>query len=230
MSDSTSAYGLWSLVVVNAAVFIIFAFSFTRPRTRRDWRSFGAFSGFIIALFTEMYGFPLTLYLLSGWLGRQYPRPDLLSHDAGHLWNTLLGWKGDPHFNPFHVLSNVLIGLGFVLLSASWNVLFQAQRKGQLATQGPYSWIRHPQYLGFITIMFGFLLQWPTVLTLLMFPVLVLMYARLARKEEKEVRARFGVEYDRYAASTPAFIPHPSRRGRVGSVSSSSGGMYETQH
>ena len=98
MTDAP-AYGLWSLVVINSLVFIIFAFSFSKPRTERDWRSFSAFSAFIVALFVEMYGFPLTIYLLSGWLVRRYPEVDFLSHDAGHLWNTLLGWKVNPHFD-----------------------------------------------------------------------------------------------------------------------------------
>src|SRR5262249_36869809 len=102
MHTDTPAYGLWPLVVLNAAVFILFAFSFTHPRSPRDWRSFGAFAGFLVALFTEMYGFPLTIYLLAGWLGRRYPGVDFLSHDAGHLWETLLGWRGDPHLNPLH--------------------------------------------------------------------------------------------------------------------------------
>src|SRR5262245_39083923 len=95
--DDIPAYGLWSLVVINTAVFIIFALSFTHPRTARDWRSFGAFSAFLFALFTEMYGFPLTIYLLSGWLGSWYPGLNLWSHDTGHLWHTVLGWHGDPH-------------------------------------------------------------------------------------------------------------------------------------
>jgi hypothetical protein len=103
MSLEIPAYGLWSLVVINSAVFIIFAFSFTRPRTARDWRSFGAFVAFLVALFTEMYGFPLTIYLLSGWLSSRYPGLDLFSHEAGHLWETLLGWRGDPHVNPVHL-------------------------------------------------------------------------------------------------------------------------------
>src|SRR3990172_6096069 len=122
MNTDLPAYGLWPLVIINAAVFIIFAFSFARPRTQRDWRSFGAFAAFLVALFTEMYGFPLTIYLLSGWLGSRFPGTDLLSHDAGHLWNTLLGWKGDPHFNPLHLLSNVFIFGGFILLYSAWKV------------------------------------------------------------------------------------------------------------
>jgi protein-S-isoprenylcysteine O-methyltransferase Ste14 len=208
MSSDSPAYGLWPLVVINVAVFIIFAFSFARPRTSRDWRSFGAFAAFIVALFTEMYGFPLTIYLLSGWLGSRFPGLDLFSHDAGHIWSTLLGWTGDPHFSPFHLLSYLLIGGGFILLSAAWDVLYKAQRDRRLATSGPYASIRHPQYVGFGLIMLGFLFQWPTLLTALMFPILITMYVRLARREEREALADFGSDYADYASTTPAFFPH----------------------
>jgi len=205
------AYGLWPLVVINSLIFIIFAFSFTKPRTNRDWRSFGAFSAFIVALFVEMYGFPLTIYLLSGWLVSRYPGVDFFSHDAGHLWNTLIGWKINPHFDPLHILSNVLIFGGFVLLSAAWKVLYAAQQNHTLATTGPYAHVRHPQYVGFILTMLGFLFQWPTLVTLVMFPILVTMYVRLARREEREVVAEFGEEYARYASVTPAFFPRVCR-------------------
>jgi protein-S-isoprenylcysteine O-methyltransferase Ste14 len=208
MNDS--AYGLWPLVVLNSLVFLIFAFSFTKPRTGRDWRSFGAFSAFIVALFTEMYGFPLTIYLLSGWLQRTYPGLDPFAHNSGHLLHTLLRIPGDPHLDPLHILSNVLIVAGFWLLASAWNVLYAAQREQRLATSGPYARVRHPQYDGFILIMFGFLLQWPTILTLAMFPVLVWMYARLARAEEREAVRDFGDAYRRYAAATPPFIPRLS--------------------
>jgi len=205
--NEVPAYGLWPLVVINSLVFIIFAFSFTRPRTTRDWRSLGAFSGFIVALFAEMYGFPLTIYLLSGWLVGRYPEIDFLSHDAGHLWQTLFGLRGDPHFNQLHILSDVFIFGGLVWLGSAWRVLYEAQQTRTLATAGPYANMRHPQYAGFIVIMFGFLLQWPTILTLLMFPVLVTMYVRLAGREEREVMAEFGDEYQRYASVTPGFFP-----------------------
>jgi len=212
--EEPSAYGLWSLVIINSLIFIIFAFSFTKPKTARDWRSFSAFSAFIVALFVEMYGFPLTIYLLSGWLVNRYPGLDVFSHDAGHLWNTLLGWKVNPHFDPLHVLSNVLIFAGFVLLSAGWKVLYEAQRDHVLATTGPYTHVRHPQYDGFILIMLGFLFQWPTLITLIMFPVLATMYVRLARREEREVLTEFGDKYARYAATTPAFFPRFIRAPR----------------
>jgi protein-S-isoprenylcysteine O-methyltransferase Ste14 len=109
-----------------------------------------------------------------------------------------------------HVLSNVLIGGGVLVIMRAWRVLYEAQREGRLATSGLYARVRHPQYVGFVAVLFGFLVQWPTILTLAMFPVLVWMYARLARIEEREVRARFGPAYDAYAAQVPRFIP---RRG-----------------
>ena len=201
------AYGLWSLVIINSLVFIIFAFSFTKPQTARDWRSFSAFSAFIVALFAEMYGYPLTIYFLSGWLSSQFPGIDWLAHDSGHLLEEMFGWRSNPHFGPFHIASNIMIVAGFFLLAASWKVLYAAQRTHQLATTGPYARVRHPQYIGFVAIMFGFLLQWPTIITIVMFPILVFMYVRLARREERDARAEFGDAYARYVANTPAFIP-----------------------
>jgi protein-S-isoprenylcysteine O-methyltransferase Ste14 len=211
MSDATPAYGLWSLVIVNSAVFILFAYTFFKPQTPRDWRSFSAFSAFLVALFGEMYGFPLTIYFLSGWLQSRFPDVDWFSHDAGHLLEMMFGWKTNPHFGPFHILSFVFIGGGFILISAAWKVLYDAQKSRSLATSGPYSYVRHPQYVGFILVMFGFLLQWPTILTLAMFPVLTVMYVKLAQTEERDARAAFGDAYDRYAAEVPGFIPKLSR-------------------
>lgn len=205
--SSTSDYGMWGVVVLNAAIFLIFAFSFTHPKTKRDWRSFGVFSAFIVALFTEMYGFPLTIYLFSGWLSVKFPSVDFFSHNSGHLLEDLFGWGGDPHFGPFHIVSYILIIYGFALISDAWKILHKARRDQTLATTGPYARIRHPQYLGFIIIMLGFLFQWPTILTLLMFPILIWMYARLARSEEQDAKKEFGEVWDSYADQTPAFIP-----------------------
>lgn len=215
MSHDQPGYGLWMLVILNSAIFLMFAFSFFKPQTGRDWRTFGAFAAFVVALFVEMYGFPLTIYLMSGWLQSKYPNLDLLSHNSGHLWSTLLGEKGDPHFGVLHIASYVFLGLGFYLLSAAWNVLYQAQRANRLATTGPYARIRHPQYVAFVMILLGFLLQWPTLLTLVMFPILVAMYGRLAVTEEREMRERFGTEFDTYAARTPRFVPSLGDRASV---------------
>ena len=202
-----SAYGLWTLVILNSAIFIFFAFSFVKPQTKQDWRSLGVFSAFIVALFTEMYGFPLTIYFLSGWLTEKYPGIDFFAHDNGHLLHTMIGFEGNPHFDPLHLASNVLIILGFFLLSAAWSELHKAQKAHSLATGGWYARCRHPQYVAFIIIMFGFLLQWPTIPTLVMFPILVTIYMRLAQREEQMATEEFGDEYKRYMNSTPAWIP-----------------------
>lgn len=201
------AYGLWGLVILNSVIFIGFAYSFYKPNTKTDWRSFNAFSAFIIALFVEMYGFPLSIYLLSGWLASHYPGVDFLSHDNGHLIHTLLGLQGNPHWDIFHILSNVFIFGGFIALSNAWHVLWKAQRHHTLASTGIYAHMRHPQYVAFIAIMFGFLLQWPTLPTLIMFPILTIMYVRLSYKEEKISETEFGEEWRRYAAVTPRFFP-----------------------
>ncbi|MEK7161071.1 MAG: isoprenylcysteine carboxylmethyltransferase family protein [Patescibacteria group bacterium] len=204
---NSPSYGLWFMVIINSALFLIFAFSFTRPKTKRDWRSFSAFGAFVVALFAEMYGFPLTIFLLSGWLTKRYPGIDIYSHNQGHLLDTIFNWKGDPHLNFLHILSGIAIAAGFIIIAKSWRVLYAAQAKHVLATNGPYAKIRHPQYVGFVLVMIGFLMQWPTLLTLIMFPVLIAMYIHLAKVEEKEMLQEFGEPYRRYLDKTPRFWP-----------------------
>jgi len=169
---------------------------------------FGAFSAFLVALFAEMYGFPLTIYFLSGWLQSRFPNVDWFSHDAGHLLEMMFGWKANPHFGVFHILSFILIGTGFVLIASAWRLLYEAQQQRALATTGAYAYVRHPQYVGFILIMLGFLVQWPTILTLAMFPVLAFMYVKLAKSEEEDAIREFGEAYIKYRAKVPGFIPH----------------------
>lgn len=204
-------YGMWALVAIDSAVFILFAVSFFHPSGGRDWRALGGFSAFVVALFAEMYGYPLTIYLLSGVLGDKLG----LSHDAGHLWADLIGWSGDPHLSPFHLASWLLIGGGFWLIAGAWSRLHAAAKAGRLATDGPYARVRHPQYAGFIAIMVGFLLQWPTLPTLVMFPVLLVVYRRLAIREEREVARTFGTDWNAYADGMPRFTPRLRRSQRA---------------
>ena len=209
----SSDYGLWPLVIINSLLLIVFAASFFHPRSQRDWRVMGTYSAFIVALFTEMYGAPLTIYLLSSWLGERFPALKA-THSGGHLWNDLIGWKGDPHVSPFHMASYAFLIGGFWLISSAWNELHKAAQADRLATTGPYSWVRHPQYVGFLGIMVGFLLQWPTIPTLIMFPVLVYVYWRLARSEERDVAARYPEQWPAYAMRVNRLWPHrPQRPG-----------------
>ncbi|PIQ76147.1 isoprenylcysteine carboxyl methyltransferase [Candidatus Peregrinibacteria bacterium CG10_big_fil_rev_8_21_14_0_10_49_24] len=208
MNPPSYDYGLWSLVIINSVLILAFALSLFKPKTKTDWHTFGAFSAFIVALFTEMYGFPLTIYFFSGWLTRRYPGIDLYAHENGHLLEIFFGSGSNPHFGILHIISNILIVAGFVMISSAWKELYNAQKKGMVASGGLYKYVRHPQYDGFVLIMLGFLFQWPTIITLAMFPVLLIVYYRLAFVEEKDCMRKLGQEYEKYRKKVPRrFIP-----------------------
>ncbi len=201
----TYDYGNWLLVIGISAVFLLFLFDAFKPKTAMDWRTFGLFAAFIVALFAEMYGFPLTIYLLTAWFGTKLPQLNL-THNSGHLWETVLGNTGDPHMSPLHIISNVSLVGGVLLIGAAWNILYAAAKNRTLATTGPYRYIRHPQYIGFILIIIGFLLQWPTIPTLLMAPFLIWRYVRLAHEEERQISTIYP-SYKTYQSKTPAWTP-----------------------
>jgi len=194
-------YGNWFLVVIISVVFLFFLKSVFKPRTRTDWQTYQSFSAFIIALFAEMYGFPLTIYLLTPFFGNKFLNIDF-SHDSGHILNKILNLGGDPHFNWLHMLSNGLIVGGLILIASAWEILYKAQKQNILAVIGIYRHLRHPQYTGFILIIIGFLLQWPTLITLIMAPILIVRYFILAKQEEKEMEKRFGKTYLNYKKRT----------------------------
>jgi protein-S-isoprenylcysteine O-methyltransferase Ste14 len=207
-------YGFWSLVFFNAAFFVIFTLSFLAPLRRREWRSFGVYSAFIVALFAEMYGFPLTIYILTSILGSRYPALNPFSHASGHLWVTLVG-GGAALMTVIHVVSNLLMFGGLVIMATGWRRVHRAQ--DTLVTTGLYAWVRHPQYSGLFLISIGLLIQWPTVITLLAWPILAVMYIRLARREEADMEQAFGEAYLAYAVRVPRFVPR-LRRTRQGEM------------
>jgi protein-S-isoprenylcysteine O-methyltransferase Ste14 len=197
-------YGFWSLVVVNAAIFVLLALSFLTPVQRREWRSFGVFTAFVVALFTEMYGIPLTIYVLTAVLGSRYPALNPFSHASGHLWITLFG-GGAWMSGVIHLVSNALMGGGLLLMWAGWRKIHQA--RGELVTDGVYARVRHPQYAGLFLITVGMLVQWPTIITIATWPLLLTVYFRLARREEREAEALYGEAYRVYRARVPMFVP-----------------------
>lgn len=201
------AYGMWPVVVFNVLLFFFFAISFIKPKKNVEWRSMGAFLGFIIALFTEMYGFPLTIYLLSSWLGKSYPVLDPFSHPSGHLVLVFLGLAHSAAaMTILHLISNGIIFFGGYLVYKGW-ILIHGAKKGQLVTEGPYARIRHPQYSGLFLVTIGFLVQWPSITTLIMWPILMYTYYRLAMREEKELENQFGDAFRLYRERVPAFFP-----------------------
>ena len=198
------AYGFWFLVLVNVALFGFFILSFLTPFKKREWRAMGVTLGFFVALFTEMYGIPLTIYILTAILGSRYPALNPFSHACGHLRLTILG-GGALMMTVIHIISNGLTVIGFVIMWKGWKLIHDA--KDSLVMEGPYAYVRHPQYSGLFVIMIGMLIQWPTIITALMFPVLVFIYYRLARREEGEIIKTFGEGYKQYSERVPMFIP-----------------------
>ncbi len=202
--DVAFAYGFWSLVIVNIALFAFFILSFLTPVKKREWRSMGVTLAFFVALFTEMYGFPLTIYILTGILGSRYPALNPFSHASGHLWLTFFG-GGANMMALIHIISNGLTFIGFVIMWKGWSLIHGT--KGGLVTEGPYAYVRHPQYSGLFLVMISMLIQWPTIITALMFPVLLYIYYLLSTGEEGEMIELFGDSYRRYKEKTPMFIP-----------------------
>lgn len=198
------AYGVWALVIVNVLLFIFFILSFITPVKKREWRSMGVTTAFIVALFTEMYGFPLTIYILTAILGAKYPALNPFAHASGHLWVTFLG-GGGTMLVAIHIVSNGLMAAGFLIMASGWRKIHGA--KGGLVTDGIYGYVQHPQYSGLFLVTIGLLIQWPTIITALMWPVLILAYYRLAKKEEEDMEREFGKAYREYKEKAPMCIP-----------------------
>jgi len=197
-------YGLWQVVLLNIIIFMAFTFAFIKPSKKYEWSSLGIFTAFIVALFTEMYGFPLTIYLLVSLFGDKLGIVDPFVHLNGHLLGTLFGVSDLIKYS-ICFLGGIIMLFGALTIYNGWKLIHEA--KGNLVTAGIYSKIRHPQYSGIFLISLGMLIQWPTLLTVLMFPILIFAYYRLAQREEKDVEAKFCVEYNLYKVGVPAFIP-----------------------
>jgi protein-S-isoprenylcysteine O-methyltransferase Ste14 len=198
------AYGMWVIAAFNVGLFLFFFISFLPPKGFAEWRNLGVVTAFLVALFSEMYGFPLTIYLLTGWLGEAYPVLQPFSHKFGHLWVVVFGGS-DLAWALVMGGSLVLMLAGYVLLSKGWRQVHGAH--GNMVTDGLYAYVRHPQYTGLFLVITGFLVQWPTLLTVLMAPILLYAYVRLARSEERHMLKQFGEQYADYMRRVPAFFP-----------------------
>jgi protein-S-isoprenylcysteine O-methyltransferase Ste14 len=204
-------YGLWSMVLFNVILFGAFVFGFLRPIKKYEWRTLGVFAAFIVALFTEMYGFPLTIYVLLSLFGSKLGIVDPFQHVNGHLLGTLFG---APEWVKLVIcqIGGFLMLAGLIIMGKGWKQIHAAQ--GGLVTNEIYAHMRHPQYSGLLLVTIGMLIQWPTLITLVMWPILTYAYYRLALREEREVEAQFGEEYARYKANVPAFVPRFKKSNR----------------
>ncbi|MGH7320714.1 MAG: methyltransferase family protein [Candidatus Rokuibacteriota bacterium] len=206
-------YGNWRGVLVVSGLFTAFLLAFARPRRKVEWRNTGLYVAFLVSLFTEMFGLPLTIFLISPYFGVS---PFEFGTQESHLWAYLLDHRGllalEVGVYLVMVVSVALIAMAISLVAVGWVTVYRG--RDALVTTGLYRSLRHPQYLGLILIVLAFNLQWPTLPTLLMAPILIVMYVRLARREDRELATRFGEAFLDYAARTPAFLPRLRRRGR----------------
>lgn len=207
------AYGMWPVALVSIGIFVFFVLSYFKPKKRREWQSMGAYSAFVVALFTEMYGFPLTIYILTSILGSRYPVIDPFTHINGHLWVALAGGSMSVWVLVM-LVSNIVMFGGLIILGKAWKQIHRGN--GELVTSGLYGWVRHPQYFGLFLITVGMLIQWPTIVTAAMWPILMYMYYRLALREEREMEAAFGERYEEYKREVPMLLPRLGpARGRL---------------
>ncbi len=220
MNELTAHTGVWGIAAIMVVVASWFFYRYLAPRTWREWASAGLVQAFIIALYAEMYGFPLTVYLMVRFFGLDR------AHLDANLWSTLLD-VGPLGMMLSMVAGYVLLFIGIGLFAQGWRELYRARKDKRLATDGLYALVRHPQYTGLFVGLFGEgIVHWPTVFSVALFPVIVLVYVLLARSEEKRVLAEFGDEYRAYQERVPMFLPRWGQWGQlIGRAKPLSGGQ-----
>ena len=217
--ERASGIGFWQLTVLMIVIASWLLYHYVAPKSWREWTRAGLVQAFIIALYAEMYGFPLTIYVLSGFLGLHIP----WLHESGHLWAALFGW-GELGAMVEMIIGYAFVFFGISLLIEGWREVYQASREGRLAEDRLYGVVRHPQYTGIFVALFGQLIHWPTIPTVALFPVIVWAYVRLARREEREMLARFREAYGEYRRRVPMFFPRRGKWRRLLAETRASGG------
>lgn len=197
--------GTWGLAIIVITVVSWLLYRYLAPRGWKEWARAGVVQAFIIAFYAEMYGFPLTIYFLVRFFGL-----DASWSEGGNLWAQIFGTPM-AHFVAMF-LGYTLVFAGASLVTDGWRRVHRARRERRLATDGAYARVRHPQYTGLFLIAFGEgIVHWPTIVSVVAFPVIVVAYTLLARKEERQMLEEFGDEYRVYQGRVPMFIPRLDR-------------------
>lgn len=197
--------GVWGLAIIVVVIVSWLMYRYLAPNSWKEWTRAGVLQAFIIAFYAEMYGFPLTIYFLARFFGL-----DVASNEGGNLWAQLFG-------TPVAHLVAMVIGYAIVfsgatLVADGWRRVHRGRREGHLVTDGVYARMRHPQYTGLFLIVFGEgVVHWPTIVSVVAFPIIVIAYTMLARREERQMLEQFGDEYREYLRQVPMFIPSDKR-------------------
>ncbi|HHQ45378.1 MAG TPA: isoprenylcysteine carboxylmethyltransferase family protein [Candidatus Altiarchaeales archaeon] len=190
-------FGRWDIALVNILFFSVFIILLPY-QGRAEWRSKGLYTAFIVSLFAEMYGFPLTAYFMASHLGTSTSNYT----PSRHLSFTFMG--EDFMLPTAMIAGGVITVAGLILVVVGWAQVYRS--KQSIATGGLYKYVRHPQYTGILMVTFGWLIHWPTLPTLLMWPVLSASYYKLARREKKFLQEKYGKQFEEYRDKTPMFL------------------------